>query len=726
VIWALPLLLAASLPTAPGPDPTFLRAFAETRGFLLGHPTSIRPTPDGTAVLFLRSPPRQPTLSLYEMSVSTGQVRELVTPAQLLGGAEEELSVAEKARRERMRIVDRGFTSYRLSEDGRLVLLPLSGRVYVYDRAGPHAGRVRKVGEPGVIDPRFSPDGTRVAYVRGQDLYVADVESGKERRLTRGGSETLTHGLAEFVAQEEMDRFEGYFWSADSKTIAYTEVDLRGLERFTIADPAKPAQPANTFPYPRAGQANAKVRLGLIPVSGGATTWVRWDSERYPYLARVIWKEKKAPLTLVVQTRDQRELAVLTVDPRTGATKSLHVEKDDAWVELDKDLPRWLPDGTGFLIASARSGERALELYKADGTLDRVLWRKDFHELVHVSEDSKRASFLGADPTTTWLMGIDLVMGKTLIGKTGPVGWDPADHAVVVSKNGAVAVDTRTAINAFAQSTVYDGGKKLGVLPSVAEAPPFRAKVELTTTDKSPAGFHAAIIRPRAFQPGRKYPVVLHVYGGPTSLMVRSDERYYLMDQWIADHGVVVVAIDNRGTDRRDRAWSRVIKGSFGKIPLDDQVTALKALGARYPELDLSRVGVYGWSFGGYMSALAVLRRPDVFRAAVAGAPVVDWRDYDTHYTERYLDLPQANQAGYDESSLLTYAPKLERPLLLVHGTGDDNVYFFHSLKLADALFRAGRPFEFLPLSVTHQVPEAVVRERLWQRTVDFLLRNLR
>jgi dipeptidyl-peptidase-4 len=726
VIWALPLLLAASAPTVPGPDPTFLRAFAETRGFLLGRPTAIRPTPDGAAVLFLRSPPRQPTLALYEMSVSTGQVRELVTPAQLLGGAEEQLSVAEKARRERMRIVDRGFTSYGLSEDGRLVMLPLSGRVYVYDRAGPHAGRVRKVGEPGVIDPRFSPDGIHVAYVRGQDLYVADVESGKERRLTKGGSESRTHGLAEFVAQEEMDRFEGYFWSADSKTIAYTDVDVTGLERFTIADPAKPEQPANTFPYPRAGQANAKVRLGLIPAAGGATTWVKWDSERYPYLARVIWKEKKAPLTLVVEARDQRELALLTVDPRTGATRPLHLEKDQAWVELDVDLPRWLPDGSRFLVASERSGERALELYKADGTLDRVLWPKDFQQLVYVSEDSKRGFFLASNPISTWLGAIDFETGKA-----AALGWElGAEHSVVVSKNGAALVDTRTTIDSLAVSDVYRldvrPWKKVGVLPSVAEAPPFRAKVELTTTDKTPAGFHAAIIRPRAFQPGRKYPVVVNVYGGPTSMMVRSDERQYLLAQWIADHGVIVVAIDNRGTERRGRAWSRAIKGSFGKIPLDDQVAALKALGARYPELDLSRVGIYGWSFGGYMAALAVLRRPDVFKVGVAGAPVVDWRDYDTHYTERYLDLPQANKAGYDESSLLTYAPKLERPLLLVHGTGDDNVYFFHSLKLADALFRAGRPFEFLPLSVTHQVPEAVVRERLWQRTVDFLLRNLR
>jgi dipeptidyl-peptidase-4 len=716
------LLLAAGPVTSP--DPGFLRAFAETRGFLLGRPTAIKPTPDGSAVLFLRSGPRQPTLALYEFSVASGQTRELVTPARLLGGAEEKLSVEEKARRERMRIVDRGFTSFGLSEDGRLVLLPLSGRVYVYDRAGAQAGRVRRVGQEGVIDPRFSPDGTKVAYVRGQDLYVADIESGRERRLTRGGSEDLTHGLAEFVAQEEMDRFEGFFWSPDSRSIAYTEVDQRGVERFTIADPARPGQPANRFAYPRAGQANAKVRLGVVPAMGGATVWVRWDANRYPYLARVIWKEKKAPLSLLVESRDQRETALLTAEPRTGATRVVHVEKDDAWVELDRDLPRWLPDGSGWLMASERSGQRALELHHADGSLDRVIWREDFQGLPYLAEDG-RTAFL----TVGSAIAANLVPVNLASDGHGAAFSDQADHNVVVSKNGAVVVDTSTGGHALPETTVYltDGApwKKLGVLPSVAEAPPFRVNLELTKVEGQ-RSYNAAVIRPHAFDPRRRYPVIVSVYGGPTSLMVRSDERYYLMAQWIADHGAVVVSIDNRGTERRDRAWSRAIKGSFGKIPLDDQVDGLRALGARYRELDLSRVGIYGWSFGGYMSALAVLRRPDVFRAAVAGAPVVDWRDYDTHYTERYLDQPQVNAAGYDESSLLTYAAKLDRPLLLVHGTADDNVYFFHSLKLADALFRAGRPFEFLPLSTTHQIADAAIRERLWQRTVDFLMTHLR
>jgi len=468
----------------------------------------------------------------------------------------------------------------------------------------------------------------------------------------------------------------------------------------------------------------------VVPAAGGRPLWVRWDAQRYPYLARVIWKEKKAPLTLVVETRDQREAALLAVDIASGATRPLHVERDEAWVELDRTLPRWLADGSGFLMATERDGARALELRKPDGSLARALLPagRGFLDLVQVDEDGSRAVVLTAAPTETAVLDLPLQAGEPR-----PVTTDHAEHAPVVSKDGTLVVDTHTSLEAWPTSEVLrrgpDGWKRVGVLPSVAEPPPFRPRLELVTvTGSEGRRFAAAVIRPQSFQPGQRYPVVVNVYGGPTALMVHADQRQYLLAQWIADHGAVVVAIDNRGTPRRDRAWSRAIKGSFAKVPLDDQVEALRALGARLPELDLQRVGIFGWSFGGYMSALAVLRRPDVFKVAVAGAPVVDWRDYDTHYTERYLDLPEGNGAGYDESSLLTWAraPHTDRPLLIVHGTGDDNVYFFNSLKLGEALFRAGRPFDFLPLSVTHQLAEAVVRERLWGRVVDYLLSHLK
>jgi dipeptidyl-peptidase-4 len=702
----------------------FLEAFAETRGFLLGRPSRVQVTPDGSAVLFLRSPPRDPTHRLFELNVASGQTRELITPEALLGGEGEQLSDAERARRERMRVTDLGFTAFQLSSDGRRVVLPLSGRLFVLERLTGHT-RVLAI-PPGeaVLDPRLSPDGRQVAFVRASDLWVVPADgSGAARPVTSGGSPELTHGLAEFVAQEEMARHEGYWWSPDGTTLAFAEVDVAEVERFAIADPARPGHPPLVFPYPRPGRANARVRLGLVPLAGpAAVRWVSWDQQRHPYLARVLWDTPQAPLCLLVQTRDQREAVLLAVDAVTGATHPLVVERDEAWINLERDLPRWLPDGSGLLWASERAGARALELRRPDGTVDRQLLGPEagFLSLVHVASDGRQLVVLTGDALTSRLERVTLAGGARHL-----IAADEADHAAVFCRDGSLYVDARTAAGSLPHTVVArtDGGA-IGRLSDEAEHPPFRVNLELTTAGER--RFHAAIIRPRAFEPGRRYPVVLQVYGGPHALTVKADQRQYLLHQWIADRGAVVVCLDNRGTPRRGREWERAIKGRLGDVPLEDQVAGLQALGARYPELDLGRVGVYGWSFGGYLAALAVLRRPDVFKVAAAGAPVVDWCDYDTHYTERYLDLPQAAPEAYREASLLTHAPGLARPLLLVHGTADDNVYFFHSLKLADALFRAGRPFTFYPLAgVTHQVPEPVLRARLWERIVSFLFENL-
>lgn len=282
----LPLLLAAvtlvacAVP-ASSPDPQssaidrgqFLRDWAQTNGYSNGQPVGAKPTPDGKYVLFLRSGARDRVRRLYEFDVASGTERELVTPEQLLDGATETLSGAEKARRERMRLTAKGFAAFELSRDGRMVILPLSGRLYALDRA---TGKVRPLyaGEVAAIDPQLSPDGKRLAYVKGYDLFVRDLASGRERRLTSGGSERLTRGLAEFVAQEEMSRFSGFWWSPDSTSIAYEEADHHAMEQFAIADPALPEAGALSFYYPRPGKANAKVKLGVIPAAGGKTTWV--------------------------------------------------------------------------------------------------------------------------------------------------------------------------------------------------------------------------------------------------------------------------------------------------------------------------------------------------------------------------------------------------------------------------------------------------------------------
>jgi dipeptidyl-peptidase-4 len=705
----------------PEPDPGFLDQYTATMRFSLGTPQAVRVAPGGAAALFLRSGPRSWVRDLYEVDAASGKERLLASAERLLGGGEEQLSAEEKARRERARLSARGIAAYDLSEDGERLLVPLSGRLFVVER---RSGAVRELpGEGGFpLDARFSPDGLHVAAVRAGDLYVADVAGGGQRRLTTGATATLSHGLAEFVAQEEMDRREGYWWSPDGATLAYEESDTSKVEVFHIADPMHPDRAADAWPYPRPGRNNAVVRLGLVPAAGGATRWVEWDRARFPYLASVTWR-REGPLTLLVQNREQTEEVLLAADPATGATRPLLAETDAAWLNLVHGMPRWLPGGAGFLWISERAGEPRLELRGADGAARRWLTPPGFglHTLAGVDAASGSAYVLAsADPTQLQLWRLPLAGGEPVQMSHGA-----GMHNAFFALDGGAAVWQGSPLTGERTWTLHraDGGAAAS-LRSVAEAPLITPRVELTTV--GPLGFHAAILRPHDFQPGRKYPVLVSVYAGPTVQTVHAEPWPYLLDQWIADHGYVVLTLDGRGTPGRGRDWERVIKGNLIDVQLGDQVAGLQAAAARYPELDLSRVGIFGWSFGGYFSAMAAMRRPDVYRAAVAGAPVCDWEDYDTFYTERYLGLPEQNRAGYRASSVLTYCPNLRVPLLIVHGTADDNVYLLHSLRMTDTLFRAGRPYEYLVLpGFTHMVPDATVQRALQERILGFFAAHL-
>jgi dipeptidyl-peptidase-4 len=345
-----------------------------------------------------------------------------------------------------------------------------------------------------------------------------------------------------------------------------------------------------------------------------------------------------------------------------------------------------------------------------------------FQAVVHVDARKKQVYCLAStDPTQAHLFKLALGGGKP-VALTREAGL----HSAVFGKSGEVYVHTASLLSAMPRSTVHKGdGSLVGELPSVAETPPFKVKQEVLKVGEGP-GFYATVIRPRKVAKGKRYPVVVHVYGGPGHQEVQAQMARRLIDQWLADQGFIVVAIDNRGTPGRGRDWERAVYRKFGSVPLEDQVAGVRALCKKFPEMDPARVGVYGWSFGGYMAAQAVLRRPDVFRAAVAGAPVTDWYDYDTHYTERYMGVPGKDDPAYKDASLLTHAGGLKRPLLLVHGTADDNVYFRHTLRLADALFRSGRDFEVLPLSgLTHLVPDPVVMQNLYGRFARFFRKHL-
>lgn len=718
------MLLAGTLGAAEIPDPDFLATYAETYRLSLGHPTAIAPSGDGSKVFFLRSPGRSQVRDLYVFDVAAGEERLLASAESLLGGGTEELTAEERARRERQRLVARGIARFYPMDGGRCLLIPLSGQLFVLDTA---SGEVRRIETPAgaPVDPRPSPAGSHIAYVVAGDLHVVDLERGVETRLTQRDADSVTWGLAEFVAQEEMDRDHGYWFSPDGEHLAVQRTDTAGVGSIHIADAMHPDRAPASSAYPRPGEANAEVQLAILAIAGGsdqAPVWVTWDRARYPYLTTVVWSED-GPLTIVTQNRLQTELQVLAVDPATGSTRELLVEHDDAWLELDQDVPHWLGPKRGFLWTTERGGAKQLELRNPDGSQARALSDPGFGYRGLVGVDQARGEMVIAasdDPTTQHLWRVFLD-GQPPVRLTTAAG----EHDAEMARAGTLLAITSETEQRGRETVLLDrAGKAVGRLASQAVELDYQPTTELVTVGER--AIRAAITRPRDFDARRSYPVIVHVYAGPTSRMVhRGRDRYYL-PQWFADQGFIVVSMDGRGTPDRGRAWQRSVKGDLITLPLRDQAETLAALGKRFPEIDTSRAGIFGWSFGGYASAMAVMLHGDVFKAAVAGAPVTDWQDYDTHYTERYLGLPQDAPEAYEVSNVLTYADRLERPLLIVHGTADDNVLFVHALKMSNALLRAGKPHDFVPLAgLTHMLAEAEMVEHLYARIIAFFRQHL-
>ncbi len=720
--------LLAGLPAAAAETADCFYDLAATRNYELGYAAKSVPTPDGKAVIYLRAGARDSTQHLYEYDLASGREKELVTPEKLLGGANEVLSVEEKARRERARVTAKGFTEFQLTEDGAAVLVGLSGKLYEVSRAD---GAVKAIPGEGWIAPRLSSDGLHLAAVRAGDLFAIDLVSGTVTPLTSGATATLQRGTADFIAAEELDRQDGAWWSPDGRFLAYEEVDSAGVEPHYIASAVDPSREPDEFRYPRTGTDNPKLRLGIVSASGGATVWAQWDNKEFPYLARVTWP-RKGPLSLLVMNRAQTEERLLAVDPKTGATKVLLTETDKAWLELAPDagngrtpsvFPRWLDDGSGFLWATERSGQWQIDLHKPDGSLAHKVTPDNWRVGGLADIDEKRGEIVvsgGPDRLSNALYKVKLSGGKAvpLVSERGANGAEfGSGHDVLV--NSYSWADGQRGVRVLNRD-----GTVLATLPSVAEQPPSLPDVSWLTV-----GAHeldAQIVRPHDFQATKRYPVLLSVYAGPTLKNVVAVRRRVLAQQCTADHGYIVVTVDNRGTPGRDHDFGRAVKGNLIDVPLADQVEGVQALGAKFPEMDMDHVGIYGWSFGGYFSTMATLRRPDVFKVGVAGAPVIDWQDYDTAYTERYLGLPAENAEGYRVSNALTYADELARPLMLIHGVTDDNVYFEHTLKMIRALFAAGKPYELVLLPGTHQLPDPTLRSRLDQREVEFFDKALK
>lgn len=707
-------------------DEGIVRALAETHAYRSGTPQSPVVTPDGRAVLFLRAEARKPAQALFKLDIGTGHLTRLCAPDEVFKNPDQ-LSPAERERRERLRQTATGFTSFELTPDGLSILLPLASHLFVFDRM---TGGVRELPVDNVFDAHLTPDGKRVAYVRDNDVRILDLDGkSPEVTITRGGTDKKPHGMAEFIAQEEFDRQRGFWFAPDGKRIVFEEADQTGVETLSIGDPAHPEKEPEKYAYPRAGKPNAITNFGIISTNGGMQTWIEWDQKKFPYVATVHWEENGQP-TMYVLDRAQRTGELLAIDDKTGKTHPLLTEKDDAWLNVDTTVPRWI-DAKTFLWSTERNGSWELEVRELEGNITRarslLAPGQGYRSVVDVDTDKKRVVVEeSAEPTERAVWSVPIAGGAPQqLGPSGGVvdgTMSPHEHEHLVAY---IASTT-----SYPRWTVFDGaGKEVAALASSGELPPWKPEIEMRRVGVD--GYRVAIVRPHGFLPKHKYPVIDAAYGGPGVNVVVADAFKFIRAQVVADAtSSIVVLIDARGTPYRDRAWERALAGKFGSLPMDGHVEALRTLASEITEMDLDRTGVYGWSFGGYFAAAAVLGHPDVYKAGVAGAPPADWHDYDTAYTERYLGVPNLASAdqAYEAASLLEMAKKqtTPRPLLVLHGTADDNVYFTHSLRLAEALARANRPFTFIPLlGQTHLVADPMRSLVQWKLTVEFLREKL-
>ena len=689
---------------------SFPRQYARTQRLTLGEPRDLTVSPDGARVIFARSRGgADPVNCLWTADVATGAETLVADPVALMAGLavdDADLPPEERARRERMREGAGGITGYATDREVTRASFCLAGNLFVTDLA---TGSTRHLDVPGpAFDPRLSPAGDRVAYVRGRELWVSDLDA--DAVLLAGPDDddaaTVSWGSADFVAAEEMNRYRGFWWSPDGSTIAACRVDDAPVQVWHISNPADPGSAPNAVRYPAAGTPNPAVSLHLCPVDGGPRAEVAWDHDAFEYLAKVDWN--RHGLAVTVLSRSQRDLDVLVIDEATGAGSVVFTDHDDAWVEL---VP-----GTGSLVApdtpvmcADRDGARRLVVG------DEPVSPPDIQVRSVVDASDERVVVTG-NP-------LDDASQLHVYRWRRDGGFEALTDGLGVH-TAAVGGDTVV----LRSATLEEPGARWRLpdgttLASHAERPLVRPAVRLTVhTASTPT---TAVLLPHDHD-GAPLPILLDPYGGPHAQRVVRSHNAFCASQWFADQGFAVVVADGRGTPGRGTGYERAVLHDLAVGVLGDQVDALHAAAERHPELDLDRVAIRGWSFGGYLAALAVMRRPDVFHAAIAGAPVTEWRLYDTCYTERYLGDPNEQPEVYDANSLLPLAPQLTRPLLLIHGLADDNVVAAHTLQLSSALLAAGKPHEVLPLvGVTHMTPQEVVAEHLLLHQLDFLRRSL-
>ncbi len=723
-------------------------------------PVQVAFAPGGKVLTYVQSPEGGLDRRLFAVDLTA----ESPEPVEIAidGGARDEagLTLEERLRRERSREVGLGITSAVWAEDADAdaLLVPLPDGVRLVrglaqDVASPVVEHVLATGagaDGEVVAPRLSPDGQKLAFVRGGDLYVCDAGAGSTPiRLTTTAAEGVTNGLAEYVAQEEMDRADGLWWSKDSRFLAFEEVDERHVPVYRIVHQGSddlPPEAQEDHRYPFAGRANCHVRLAVVSADGGEPVWMDLGDgveEGDGYLARVCWS-RNGTLLAELESRDQTVLRVCSFDPSTGVRTVLHTEVVEPWVNLHDDF-RELSAGE-WLWSSERSGFRHLEVRAAGGDLLRTLtggdWQVD--RLEAVDEEAGVAYFTGTKdgPTERHLYAVPLAGGEVC-----RLTSEDGSHTVTVSGSGGFVVDTHSSLTlppVVRLLRFAPGSSSPTVVAVLADRRDPRidelglTPPELVTLEAddgtvlhglyySPEGPDVSDPPGSGIQASPPPPLVVSLYGGPHAQLVVNDwsPTVTLRRQALRRLGCAVLVVDNRGSARRGLRFEAALRHRMSEVEVADQVAAVRWAVER-GLADPRRVGVYGWSYGGYMTLQCLMRAPGVFRAGVAGAPVTHWDGYDTHYTERYMGTPETNPTGYTASSVFAHVASLRGDLLLVHGLIDENVHFRHTARLANRLIEARKPYQLLCLPSERHLPrKAEDRAYLEQQIVTWLVERL-
>ncbi len=700
-------------------------------------PRNLKISPDGQRITFLRArADDQNRLDLWEYHIKDKQTRRLVDADSLDSGSE--LSDAEKARRERARIAGiTGIVDYQWSPDGSALLFPLGGKLYLYTLLSSPDQTVRELPTGGdFLDPQISPKGGYVSFVQGQNLKLIDLASNEVRSLTQDGGGTIHNGEAEFVAQEEMDRSEGYWWAPDDSAIAfesYDEANVAVVKRTEVyADHTEVLEQR----YPAAGKNNVTVKLGLISPKAGEARWIDLGEDTDIYLVRVDWLPDGKQLSYQIEPRNQQSLELRLVDSATLEQRTLLKESSDTWINLNSDL-RFLTQDQAFVWASERSGYKHLYLYGLDGKLHHPVSSGDWNidKLLGIDE---KAGLVYVQSNRDYVPDTQ-VHALKLDGSTAntPSRISKADgtHATTFAEDASIYLDSFSDPATPSQVSLRkaDGSliawieqNKLDDTHPYAAYRDARIGPEFGTL-KADDGqtLYYRVYKPAGFDPARRYPVFNFYYGGPhVQKVVRSWGEHFL--NYMAQQGYVVFTLDNRGMDRRGRKFSDVIYRQLGNAEVLDQLAGIRWLKAQ-PWVDADHVGVFGWSYGGYMTTMLLSKASDQIAAGVAVAPVTDWALYDTFYTERYLSTPQDNKAGYIRSAPFAWLDGLTSPLFLVHGMADDNVLFANSTALMSQLQTRGIQFDLMTYpGGKHGLSTTTMKLHAYHAIVNWMDRHLK